>query len=126
MSHGSVFPALSGPSSGKPMISYTFSASSTDPNSDQIYYWFDWDDGSNSGWLGPYNSGQTSTTSHIWSSQGTYSVKVKAKDTKGSESVWSDPLSINLPKNKIFNNEIIKFFENHPRILPILRFILGI
>jgi len=119
-------PSLSGPSSGRPGISYSFSASTVDPDVDQVYYWFDWDDGTNTGWIGPYNSGQTITSSHVWSSQGTYSLKVKAKDTQNAESVWSDPLSINLPKNKFTSFGIIDFIENHPRILPILRLLLGL
>jgi len=87
-----------GPTSGRTGISYTYSSSTTDSNGEPIFYKFDWDDGSESDWLGPYNSGQTIKTSHIWRTKGNYAVKVKAKDIYGGESFWSDPLSISMPK----------------------------
>ena len=98
----------SGSTSGKAGISYSYSSSATDPNSDKVYYWFDWDDGTDSEWIGPYNSGQMASASHIWDAQGGYSIKVKAKDdpngdgdlSDGTESVWSDPLPISMPKSK--------------------------
>ena len=116
----------SGPSSGKPSKSYSYSASTTDPDGDQVYYWFDWDDGTNSGWTGPYNSGQTVSVSHIWSAQGTYSIKVKAKDTSDLESDWSDPLSISMPKNKAINTPFLQFLQDHQHMFPLLRQLLGL
>jgi len=78
-------------------ISYSYSSSTTDPNGDRIYYMFDWDDGTNSEWIGPYNSDQLVSISHIWQNKGTYKIKIKAKDEYGEESVWSDPLAISMP-----------------------------
>lgn len=88
----------SGPTSGKTGISYTYSSVAIDPESDQIHYFFDWDDGTDSEWVGPYNSGDICQESHIWTSQGDYSVKVKVKDSNDAESVWSDPLPISMPR----------------------------
>ena len=116
-------PTITGPTSGKAGKSYTYSAHTIDPDGDQIYYWFDWDDGTNSGWTGPYNSGQTVSVSHIWSAQGTYSIKVKAKDTSDVESDWSDPLSISMPKNKAINTP---FLQYHQHMFPLLRQLLGL
>ena len=90
-------PALpSGPSSGNAGVSYTFLSSTTDPdNGDQLYYQWDW--GNNvSDWLGPYTSGQSVETTHIWLTAGDYPVKIKAKDNSASESAWSDPLTIHI------------------------------
>ena len=108
----------SGPTSGKAGTSYTYSTSTTDPDGDQVYYWFDWGDGTNSGWLGPYNSGQTVSASHTWSERGSYEIKVKAKDTNGAESEWSDPLPITMPKNKglPFNANFWWFIKNFLKI----------
>ena len=122
----------SGPSSGKAGNSYSYSTSTTDPNGDLLYYWFDWDDGTDSGWKGPYNSGQIASASHIWSAQGSYSIKVKAKDdpngdgdlSDGTESVWSNPLPISMPKTKAINPLFLNFLEQHPHIFPMLRRIL--
>ena len=69
----------------------------TDSDQDQLYYWFEWGDGNNSGWLGPYNSGVTCETKHTWNEKNIYTIKVKAKDIYGKESSWSDPLSITMP-----------------------------
>jgi len=109
-------PVITGPSSGKAGNSYTYYVSTIDPDEDQLYYWIDWDDGTNSGWLGPFISGLSTSSSHIWTAEGTYSIKVKAKDIHGTESLWSDPLSISMPKLKKFDLNyfsIMKFFENH-------------
>ncbi|HEC89183.1 MAG TPA: PKD domain-containing protein [Thermoplasmatales archaeon] len=117
-------PAMpSGPTYGRPGISYTYTTSTTDPDGDQIYYMFDWDDGSTSGWIGPHNSGETISASHIWNTKGTYSVKVKAIDdpngdgdiSDGLESVWSDPLPVSMPKSYI-----LYLLEQH---LPKLSFL---
>ena len=84
-------------------VEYTYTSSSTDPNGDQIYYLFDWDDGT-SDWVGPYTSGQTATATHIWTELGTFEVRVKAKDVWGAGGPWSDPLVViitdNTPPNK--------------------------
>ena len=120
----------SGETNGKAGTSYSYSSDTTDIDGDQIYYLFDWGDGTNSGWKGPYNSGDSITESHIWDAQGTYAVKVKAKDTSDVESVWSDPLSASMPKNKAIQNPLIQLLENllqnHPHMFPLLRQILDL
>jgi len=73
---------------------YSYTTSTTDPDGDQIYYYFDWGDGTNTGWLGPYNNGETVTATHKWEKKGEYSIKVRAKDTHGVLSGWSNPLPI--------------------------------
>jgi len=75
---------------------YNYTSSTTDPDGDQIYYMFYWGDGSNSGWLGPYNSGATGTGSHTWKALGNYTVQVKARDVWGSGSIASEPLFVSV------------------------------
>jgi hypothetical protein len=117
----------SGTTSGKINTVYTYTTSTTDPNGDQVYYMWDWGDGSQSSWLGPYNSGVTISTTHKWTVKGSYSIKVKAKDNSGAESAWSDPLSITMPYS--YNQPILQFlellFERFPHAFPILRYLLG-
>ncbi|MCX6663972.1 MAG: PKD domain-containing protein [Euryarchaeota archaeon] len=84
----------SGPTSGIANVEYSYSGNTTDPNGDNIYYLFNWGDGSNSGWLGPYPSGTTVEASHVWSYGGIYNVKLKAKDT--IDGPWSDPLVVQI------------------------------
>ncbi len=87
-----------GPLSGKARSEYTYTSSATDPERNKIYYLFDWGDGTNSEWFGPYNSGDECSVSHAWDGQGSYEIKVKAKDVYGAESEWSEPLPISMPK----------------------------
>ena len=96
-------PIITGPSSGKPGIEYTFNATASDPDGDQIYYMFDWGDGSYSNWLGHYNSGSTIQAKHSWDNQGTYEVRVKAKDIHGVIGPWSDPIPITMPKTRLID-----------------------
>jgi len=53
---------------------------------------WDWDDGTFSEWLGPFNSGEEVCAAHTWTEGGDYEVRVKAKDEHGAESNWSEPL----------------------------------
>ena len=94
----------SGAISGKTGTSYSYSTSTTDLEDDDVYYWFDWGDGTNSGWNGPHHSGDIINLSHKWTADGTYPIKVKAKDIHNEESLWSDPLEVSMPKNKSFND----------------------
>lgn len=116
-----------GESSGKIGVSYTYESSTVDNNGDQIYYWFDWGDGTNSGWIGPFNSGDICQESHIWIITGSYSVKVKAKDILGAESVWSDPLPISMPYsyNKPISQILQWFLQRFPYAFPLLRHVIG-
>jgi len=81
-------------------VSYSYSSNTTDSDNDRIYYIFDWDDGTDSGWIGPYDSGDTVSASHIWNNKGSFIIKIKAKDEHGAESTWSEPLPITVPKPK--------------------------
>ncbi len=117
----------SGPPRGNVGTAYTYSTSTTDPDTDNVYYWFDWGDGNNSGWVGPYASGAVGNASHTWASKGTYNIKVKAKDDPyGQESAFSDPLTVTMPRNKHINGFLFRFLQNNPNILPILRYLLRI
>lgn len=81
--------APTGPDSGTPSTSYDFTATTTDPNGDQVAFKFDWGDGTQSDWTSYVDSGSSTSKSHSWSAEGTYYVKVKAKDTYNAESGWS-------------------------------------
>ena len=78
--------APAGPTSGSVGVSYSFTATTTDPEGDNISYLFTWGDGSDSGWLPEIASGATATASHAWAATGSYDITVNAKDTIGAES----------------------------------------
>ena len=81
--------APSGPTTGTIGVSYSFTGTTTDPESEDISYKFDWGEGNYSAWIGPVASGTPQSASWTYSAPGTYSVKVKAKDVNGGESDWS-------------------------------------
>jgi hypothetical protein len=89
-------PALSGPTTGVINDVYTFSAVTTEPDGEDVDYYFDWGDGTNSGWLGPYNPGQQMSTQKSWSAAAIYTVRVKARDINHVSSEWSDPLLVTI------------------------------
>lgn len=81
-----------------------YKATTIDPNGHNIFYKYKWEDGSESNWYGPYNSGESCVVEHKFASN----IKVKAKDdpngdgdpSDGLDSSWSDPTARN--KNLIF------------------------
>ncbi|MFH1892179.1 MAG: hypothetical protein ABIK83_05785 [Candidatus Zixiibacteriota bacterium] len=69
-------------------LSYTYSATATDPEGQQVYYKWDFGNGV-TGWLGPFDSGEPNEQEHSWDVAGDYIVEVKSKDKWGQESGWS-------------------------------------
>jgi hypothetical protein len=100
-------PALTGPNTGVINEMYTFHAVTTEPDGEDIYYFFDWGDGSKSGWLGPYTSGQEGTAQKSWSTTGTYTVRAKAKDINHVSSGWSIPIMMTIMTDRPPNTPTI-------------------
>jgi hypothetical protein len=92
-------PTMTGPDNGSYNQELIFTATTTEPEGEQIFYLFDWDDGTSSEWLGPFNSSEIVTTTNSWPGMGSYNVKVKAKDINGANSEWSDVHRVNIGDN---------------------------
>ncbi|MFX0132773.1 MAG: nitrous oxide reductase family maturation protein NosD [Candidatus Hodarchaeota archaeon] len=93
-------PTIIGPKYGKVGVDYTYCISNdVDPDGDNLYCLFDWGDGSDSGWLGPFNSEEEICANHTWSSWGFHEVKAKLCDEYGAESDWGK-LIVFVPKNQ--------------------------
>lgn len=71
-----------------------FTVETGDYNGDDIYYYIDWGDESENGWIGPYASGDTIPISHEWAAEGEYTVKAKAKDIWGAESNYGSGITV--------------------------------
>lgn len=100
----------SGPSQGDIGKDYTFTAVSIDPDGDKIKYIFDWGDEKTSE-TSFVPSGQSASASHRWNNAGRYEVRVKAVDTNGAESDWSDPAYIDISGERGSVNITIKILK---------------
>ena len=102
---------ISGPGNGGTGDSIEFKAKGKDQCGSDLEYWFDWGDGTNSGWIGPYASDVEVTKSNSWDTVGVYTVKVKVRDDQDAESDWSEPATtVNITKGEpdikiAFNNK---------------------
>lgn len=118
-------PVIQGPVKGKTGVNYLYKIITTDIENDNVYYYVDWGDNITSGWCGLYDSGEQISASHRWSQNGTFVIKVKAKDVWGAESGWGK-LSVQIPY--IFSVFVVSFVEwlltHFPVSFPILRFLL--
>jgi uncharacterized protein len=84
-----------------------FNVNTFDVQTDTVYYFFEWGDETNSGWMGPFNSNEQSSIYHVWNEKGIYTVKVKARDSTGALSQWSEEIEIQLPFERKINKENI-------------------
>jgi hypothetical protein len=96
-----------GPSEGVVEQDYDFTASTTDPDDDDIQYGWDVDgDFVVDEWTNFVASGTASTVTASYDEPGTYSIRVKARDVNDLESSWSSPHSIvitELPNLKVID-----------------------
>ena len=113
-------PEIYGPVNGKVGESYEYSFESTDPEKDQLYYFVDWDDGSNTDWIGPFNSGDTVIINHTFTNKGTFKIKAISKDINELESKWGE-LTVSIPKcREIKNNYLYSLIVRYQTIFQIL------
>ena len=119
-------PDITGPTKGIVRVTIDYNFSAVDSDGNEVYYFIDWGDGTNSSWLGPNPSGDLITESHTWASKGAYTIKAKAKDIFGNESDWGTlkitmPFSYTIP----FQGFWERLFEWFPHAFPILRHLFG-
>ena len=109
-------PTISGPAKGKPKIEYDYTFVSTDTNMDDLYYFIDWGDGTNSSWIGPYHTEEEITRSHNWSVKGAYYIGCKAKDIYTAESNVGS-IQVVIPRSKTnIDTLFLRLFEHFPLI----------
>ena len=92
-----------GPSTGAPGVSYTYTTGgSSCSQGHNVEYYFDWGDGTYSSWS------SSTSASHIWSSAGTYAVKVQARCSvnPGVTSMWSAAKTVSLEESPNFQLNI--------------------
>jgi len=84
-----------GPATGEIGIEYSFTFRTTDPQNNDVFYMIYWGD-EMTGWLGPFESGESIALNHTWTVIGDYTIKAKAKDTDSLESDWSEVACIHI------------------------------
>jgi pyrrolidone-carboxylate peptidase len=95
-------PTINGPQSGKIDETHYYNVITTDPEGGEVSYYIDWGDNSDGGWTRMLPSGEEYNASHIWNEEGTFTIKVKAKDYYGSESDWTT-LEVSMPRQHQIN-----------------------
>lgn len=91
-------PGVSGQRKISVNVQYKYSAVTFDLDGDTVYYWFDWGDGTNSGWVGPLQSGETAEASHSWFQKGDYSILVCARDHPHGDIGENGSIMISVPR----------------------------
>ncbi len=84
----------SGENHALPNTNYEYTFSALDNESDWLYYKINWGDGNISDWLGPFDSNISMNLNHTWINTGNYNVTFKCKGPWKFESIWSDPLTV--------------------------------
>jgi len=82
------------------VLSYT--ATSKDPDGDQLFFTFDWGDGATSKTL--LSASSKGSANHIWKAKGTYQAKTMATDSRGASSGWSEPFSVSISGSSTVNS----------------------
>ncbi|KYK26685.1 hypothetical protein AYK20_08735 [Thermoplasmatales archaeon SG8-52-1] len=119
-------PIIEGPRKIRYYKEYTYMATSVDPDGDNISYFFDWDDDSNSGWTEFVPSGLSINRSHSWKYTGSdvFTIRVKTKDEHGAWSDWCR-LNIKMPRIKaLSNSQFFRFLEQYPLIQKVLLYFI--
>lgn len=116
-------PTIDGTTKGNVGVSYPYTIVSTDPDGDDVYYFIDWGDTTNSSWVGPYSSGESVTISHTFSKKGTYTIQGKAQDVFHSESDWGT-FQVTMPKS-FFLTIHLRFLERFSYLFHLLQNLLG-
>ena len=104
-------PTITGPNKGSPGTSYDYRINSNDPDGNNITYCIDWCGDGEIEYFGPYESGEEIKVTHIWDEQGSYTIKVKARDSNNAESGWAT-FTVSMPKNKLSNIILFKIFDS--------------
>lgn len=59
--------------------------------------------------------------SHSWPEQGRYDIRVRARDEFGGVSDWSDPLPVEVPRNRATQTPLLNFLQQHPMLFQLFQ-----
>jgi len=117
-------PTITGETNGKVGEEYCWTISSVDPDGDDIMYIIEWGDGEITE-TECYPSGEEVEVCHTYNDQGTYTIKVKAKECPdglvGPESTFEISIT---KKTRAINSPFLNFLQSHLNLFPILQMLL--
>jgi pyrrolidone-carboxylate peptidase len=113
-------PTITGPTNGGIDTPLTFTFNSIDPDGDDVEYYIRWGDGHVENWDGPHVSEEDVNIPHTYTSEGSFTIEAKARDTFGEEGNWGN-LTITIPRDKATNNPFLNFLQSHPNLFPLLQ-----
>jgi len=116
-------PEISGPVVGKPEVFLDFSFCSTSPVGKDLYYLISWGDNRETGWIGPYSSGETIYKSWRWYMETSYTIRAWARDSDNNYSLPGEFSLTIKPRNRAFDGSLLlRFLEKFPILQKIFRF----
>lgn len=86
-------PTITGPVKGNINVATVYNGTTTDPEGDEVWYFIDWGDQTNSSWIGPYSSGASVIKLHAWTIKGTYILKPRQRAAMGTKATGERYLS---------------------------------
>ncbi|MGC9309022.1 MAG: hypothetical protein ACP5FL_09655 [Thermoplasmatota archaeon] len=104
-------PSITGPTTGKAGVSYIYNMSANEPNMEDVRFSITWGDGTEEV-TEYYASGATAAIPHTWDSEGSYTVTVRAENSKVSEPTL---LQVSMPKSRALQRPC--FLDRLPPLL---------
>jgi len=123
-------PTLTGKPKGAAGNPQIYGLRTDDPDNNPISFYIDWGDGNYTNWSGGGKStqkempecasGETVYFEHIFTEQGTYTIRAKARDTLGEESDWAT-LQVQMPiaNSYSFLNKLVNRFPLLAKLLEL-------
>jgi len=116
-------PDIDGPRLCFTGINYQYNFKSTSPLNNKVYYLIEWGDSTVTGWNGTYESGETITFNHEWSTSVKTTIRARAKDTENLWGPWSE-YEVNIPRTRTSSYIWYEWMlERFPLFEKLLRFI---
>ena len=90
---------IEGPTHGKVGVTYIYKFYLTDSEGCDLWLNVDWDDGINTGWLGPFDSEEGAYLPHVWDECGIYTIRAGAKGC--NDSYYNATLEVTITSGNI-------------------------
>lgn len=116
-------PVINGANKVKKGVDSTYEFTSNDPDGDDLYYYVEWGDGSNTSWIGPYTAGKLINLNHKWDEKNSFQIKAKVKDDDRVESGWTI-FDVSIFGNRILYNSLLeKVLYRFQDYFPIIKLV---